>query len=468
MSLTTAIPSLAQIVGAPYAIDDPAELSSYSIGGRLPAAVVRPGSNVEVAETVKFAASEKLALVPTGARTKLTMGMLPSRYDLALDMTRLDRIVAYDPDDLTLGVQSGIPLSRLAGAVAGHNQFLPLAVPWMNRASVGGTIASGVDSPLRQLYGTARDYVLGIEFVTGDGQIAKSGGSVVKNVSGYDIHKLMIGALGTLGVMTRINFRMFPVPSSTRALVAIVESAAHAMELRHRVAQSGLRPMTMDVLSPSACELFSAGAARRIETSPIPAGLFSKSHWAFLVSFAGTEKVLSRCEHDLRCIVQQNIARNSATLGVAAHDAASTSGILDRLGEFIPTALESSKAATVVKMGVLPGRIVQLLADSERAAREWDLPWAAVTRGLGVVYFALLPTQLDDTARDRVLQVTEEILAACNSLDGNFSIPWCPAEWKPWLKVWGHSRGEFVQMSRVKSVFDPAGILSPGRFGGAL
>ncbi len=124
------------------------------------------------------------------------MGAAPRQYDLALDLTRLDRVIAYDPGDMTLSVEPGIPLRRIESALAEHRQFLPLVVPFMDRATVGGTIASGVDSPLRQFYGTARDYVLGIEFVTGDGASAKSGGRVVKNVSGYDLHKLMIGALG--------------------------------------------------------------------------------------------------------------------------------------------------------------------------------------------------------------------------------------------------------------------------------
>jgi glycolate oxidase FAD binding subunit len=468
MSMTDAsiFARLVQIVGPSYALADPAQLSPYSIAGQLPAAVVWPGSPTEIVEIVKFAVREKLALIPTGARTKLAMGMPPTRYDLALDMTRLDKIIAYDPDDLTLGVEPGVLLSRLEGVLAGHKQFLPLAVPWMNSGTVGGAIASGVDSPLRQFYGTARDYLLGIGFVTGDGQIAKGGGSVVKNVSGYDIHKLMIGALGTLGVMTRINFRTFPVPASTRVFAAIVESTAHAVDLRNGVAHSPLRPLTMDILSPLACELFSSNAVQS-ESGPLPTGLFPRTHWAFVVSFAGTKNILDRYERDLRQIAQHT-ALKSKTLRIAVLDTDNASGILARLREFVPIALGSSKAATVVKMSVLPGRITRLLDTSERAAREFDLPWASIIRGVGVMYFVLLPTDLNEIARDRSLQVTERMLAECAALDGTASIPWCPAEWKFSLKVCGNRRGEFDQMHKLKDVFDPGRILSPGRFAGAF
>src|SRR6202046_709757 len=149
-------------------------------------------------------------------------------YDIALDMTRPDRVGAYHPGDLALSVDVGIPLHNLGGILFEHRQFLPLGAPYQSQTAIGGTIASGVDSPLRQLYGTARDYLLGMEFVTGEGVVAKSGGRVVKNVTGYDIHKLMIGALGTLGVVTRINFKTFPMPAASRAFVASFQTVERA------------------------------------------------------------------------------------------------------------------------------------------------------------------------------------------------------------------------------------------------
>ena len=201
---------LTDIVGPQHVITDPALLAAFAIDDKIPSAAVRPQSSVEIVDIVKFAVSEKLAIVAIGARTKLGIGLPPHRYDIALDMTRTDQVVSYDPGDLTLSVEAGIPLRKLGALLAEHRQFLPLGVPYLAQTTIGGTIASGVDSPLRQLYGTARDYLLGMEFVTGDGIAAKSGGRVVKNVTGYDIHKLMIGALGTLGVITLINFKTFP------------------------------------------------------------------------------------------------------------------------------------------------------------------------------------------------------------------------------------------------------------------
>ena len=158
---TTATSRLGDIVGNANVISDPGQLAAYEIDGKIPSAAMRPATAAEVAAIVKFAASEKLAIVASGARTKLEMGFAPSRYDLALDMTRLDRVSAYDPGDLTLSVEAGVPLHALGQTLAEHRQFLPLAVPFMSQTTIGGLIASGVDSPLRHFYGTARDFLLG-------------------------------------------------------------------------------------------------------------------------------------------------------------------------------------------------------------------------------------------------------------------------------------------------------------------
>src|SRR5487761_103105 len=292
---------IGDIVGAANVTDDPRELAAYAVDGVRPSAAARPGMAEEISELVKLAAAEKFAMIPTGARTKLGIGMPPARYDLAIDMTRLDRVISYDPGDLTLSVEAGIPLSKLAATLAQHKQFLPLSVPFYDRATVGGTLSSGVDSPLRQAYGTARDFVLGMEFITGDGALAKSGGRVVKNVSGYDLHKLMLGAIGSLGVITRINFKTFPRPSETRGWLAVFSRHEDAFAFAQSIRKLPLAPHTLDIFDERAAALFRAGAQ------------LGKSHWAVAVSAAGNDKVMERCSHDLSAM---SVAANASAFSV--------------------------------------------------------------------------------------------------------------------------------------------------------
>jgi glycolate oxidase FAD binding subunit len=457
---------LAEIAGATNVISHPAQLTAYQIGSQMPTAAVRPGSANEVAEIVRFAVTEKLAIVPVGERTKLGMGLPPARFDLALDMTRLDRMSAYDPGDLTLSVEPGIPLARLAGILAGHRQFVPLAVPFASRATAGGTVAAGVDSALRQHYGAARDFVLGMEFVTGDGVAAKSGGRVVKNVSGYDLHKLMIGALGTLGVITRINFRTFPLPAAMLAFTAAFPTAAEAIDLRHRVAQSSLRPLTIEILSPGAVEMLSSDIAARIEARPAPVDSFPKGQWIFAASLASNEKVLNRYERELTQMAEQSMGNGAADSAI--YGDVKIPDAFPRQREFAAIALESAPSAAILKLSVLPTRMKSLLAAVASAAEAAELRWAAIARGLGVIYVALLPEARDEAARRTVAEAVSKIVAGCSTMDANASIPWCPAEWKGTLPVWGLERGDFEQMLKLKKMFDPSGTLSPGRFAGGI
>jgi glycolate oxidase FAD binding subunit len=453
---------LCEIVGAANVASDFAQLATYEIDRKLPAAAVRPATSEEVAEIVKFAAAEKLALVACGARTKLGIGYAPSRYDLALDVTRLNKVIAYDPGDLTLSVEAGVPLAKLAQVLAEHHQFLPLPVPFVNRTTIGGVIASGVDSPLRQFYGTARDFLLGMEFVTGEGIAAKSGGRVVKNVTGYDIHKLMIGALGTLGVITRVNFKTFPMPLAARGFVARFATFESALDMRQRIAQSPLTPLTMEILSPRVAELFGSDAATRYERAAMPANVISNNEWALTTGYAGNDRVLERFAADL-----QRMAEQSGATGVTIL-AENLPPAWARKREFIPVALASSPATTIVKISVLPMRMKDALAAAQKSAESNNLRWAAMARGVGIIYFAILPSDHTEEWRQRVTTAAREMQQACAQLGGHATIPWAPAEWKSALQIWGPPRPDAPQMQKLKSVFDPQSILSPGRFAGGI
>jgi glycolate dehydrogenase FAD-binding subunit len=458
---SSAATRLAEICGAQHVITDPTQLAVYEIDG-MPAAV-RPGSRDEISEIVKFCAAEKLAIVPCGARSKLSMGAPPTRYDVALDLTRLDHIVAYDPSDLTLSVEPGIPLQRLAGVLAGHRQFLPLAVPFLDRATAGGTIASGVHSPLRQAYGTARDFLLGVEFVTGDGAQVKSGGVVVKNVAGYDLHKLMIGAMGTLGVITKLNFRTFPAPGVTRVFTASFASAEGALDLRRRVAQSPLRLLTTDLLSPGAIEILTSPVAARCEPGPAPIDRLLKENWAFHAAFSGTGTVLDRYQRELKAMAEQADCAACEIFGDEENPAS-----FARVREFVPIVLESSPATVIFKVSILPTKLPELFISASNAAQVSVLRCAILAGGLGVGYVALLPGARDEGSLKAVQRAARHIIGACVQLGGNATIPWAPAEWKKALPTRGPDRSDFEQMRKLKKVFDPAGILAPGRFAGGI
>lgn len=462
MSTRTTTPifsRLSEIVGNSNVIADPAQLAVHEIDGQRPSAVARPASSGEVAEVVKFAASEKLAIVPMGARTKLGIGMPPRQYDIALEVRRLDRVVAYDPGDLTLGVEPGMPLQRLEGVLAGHRQFLPLVAPFMNQGTVGGTIASGADSPLRQLYGTARDFVLGMEFVTGDGELVKSGGHVVKNVSGFDIHKLMIGALGTLGVITRINFRTFPLPAETRTYVTAFSGVDGACGFRDAIADSHLRPQSVEILG-----------AR--QGNPLPGGeslqdLLGDGEWSVVVSVAGNRPVLERYHRDMEALARRadgNLIESFGELSEADQET-----VAAYVRAFGATASGQITPVAVFKISSLPGRLATLADGVVSCAEEHDLLWSMMMRGVGVTYFKM--TTPDGTAESlrRLKEACSRVFRGCDESDwGGAVLLTCPAEFKSEMNVWGKASGDLPLMRGLKKAFDPGNVLAPGRFVGGI
>src|SRR5206468_8230111 len=137
---------------------------------------------------------------------------------------------------------------------APNGQFLPLDAPHPDHATVGGTLAAAMHGPLKHGYGGARDYCVGVQFVTGDGKLAKAGGRVVKNVAGYDLMKLMIGSYGSLGVITSASLRVYPRPKQTRTFVMQCGSREEALTMRDRIVRSPLAPICLEIASPRALE----------------------------------------------------------------------------------------------------------------------------------------------------------------------------------------------------------------------
>ena len=438
---------LADLVGAEHRLMEAAELSAYALDGLTPQAVLRPGSTEEVAEILRFAKTERLAVIPMGARSKLGIGMPPRRYDLALDVTRMNRVLAYDPGDLTLGVEPGVRYADLARQLASKSQFLPLAPAYAERATIGGIVAAGADSPLRHGYGGIRDFLLGMEFVTGAGVASKSGGRVVKNVTGYDIHKLLVGSLGTLAVITRINFRTFPVPPERRIFIAWFADAAAALELCARVAQSQLQPRMV--------EAFNTGAAKRFA-----AGEPARGRWCVAIAAAGEPTAVARHERDLAAL-----ARETQTVGFETLDDVRGAALLAAISEFPRLILEKFPGAIIFRIATLPSAMAALAAQIAAIARRHECEAAVLVRAVGAVYAALLPSRAN--ADDR-LAACKEVMDAGNTNGGRSMIEWCPANVKREMSVWPAAGDNQALAQRLKNVFDPHGILAPGRFLGGI
>lgn len=223
-----------------------------AVDGFVPAASARPETAAELASTLREAAAGGKAVIPIGGGRALGMGNAPERFDLALETGALHRLVEYQPADLTVTVEAGVQLERLNQELGESGQFLPLDPFGGPGHTVGGALASGWSGPLRLRYGTARDYLIGLRVALPDGSLARSGGRVVKNVSGYDMNKLHLGALGSLGVIVEASFKVFPKPLSERSLQVTVPTFAEAWREAERALSAAMAPIALEVVCEAA------------------------------------------------------------------------------------------------------------------------------------------------------------------------------------------------------------------------
>ena len=257
------------------AAPDPA---AYPIDGKTPDQAWRPGSAEEVAVLLAQAAAAGQVVSPQGGRTALSLGRPLDRYDVALDLSGLDGAVAYEPDDLTVTVGAGMSLRALQSMLAEYGQYLPVDPPPDGRVSIGGLLATARPGAWRGQLPAARDLLLGATVATPSGELVRTGGRVVKNVSGYDLHRLHTGALGVFGVIVEASFKLATLPPATRSLAVPRERVEDAAALAFELRELALPLRALSVLSPQAAAV---------------AGL--EAHPQVLLEAMGDGETLDRC-----------------------------------------------------------------------------------------------------------------------------------------------------------------------------
>jgi glycolate oxidase FAD binding subunit len=434
-------------------------LAPFRVDGVSPSAAVHPQSATEAAEIIGFAATEKLAIVSCGSRSKLELGMPPARYDIALDMTGLCRLAHHDAGDLTLSVDAGMSLRQLERALAEKQQFLPLAVPCFETSTVGGAVASGIDSALRQQYGTARDFLIGAEFVDGTGNRCKSGGGVVKNVTGYDLHKLLVGSLGTLCVITRLVFRTFPLAPASAGFLANFTAAEGALASRRTLEAAGLPLSNLEILSPEIATILAA-LLRRAKCS-VPQGL-ERGGWCTYVSYEGNEAVVKQISDQLEKIASEARAAQSELLDKSIDE--SLGGMLREAFEW----LRFASPAVLLARLTLPEFTPQAIADLSGILKTNSLRGATLLRAGGVVYLLVQADSEEGAALDRLEKAAKNVISLVTESHGHTTLLHAPLGLKSRASIWSGPLENIGLLRRVKHAFDPQSLFAPGRFWGGL
>jgi glycolate oxidase FAD binding subunit len=460
MTLTANLGSrLADMIGAHNVVNAPEELAANSVDGFVPQVIACPTSAKQVEEIVRLAVAEKLAVQAFGSRSKCDIGMTPARFDISIDMTQLREVAHYDAGDLTLSVDAGVPLRELAGFLERHRQFLPLAVPCFETTTAGGAVVSGIDSALRQQYGSVRDFLIGAEFVDGTGQLCRSGGRVVKNVTGYDLHKMLIGSLGTLGVVTRVNFRTFPLPPASGACMAAFADKQRALAFRAAIDAKGLPLADLEILSPATVEILRAILQ---QTDTNASGVLPSGEWCVYCSFEGNEPVVARVHEELTKLARQAVARQCVSLPKSTDEP--IGGMLREAYEW----LRWAAPATVLHRIALPQLEPGVLAELEQFANAARLRSSLLIRAGGVLYFAVFPEADDETAWKALAGVALKVSQLARVNRGHSVVLHAPVAVKASAASARVALADEPLQQRLKQAFDPANIFAPGRIVGGI
>ncbi len=408
------------------------QVSAYTYDGTVPEVVVLPASVQEIQNVLRFASEQNLSVMPAGAGTKLGIGNLAEETDIVLSTTHLNKVVEYEPADLTVTVEAGIRLTDLQSELAQHGQFLPLNPPYADRSTIGGIVATNSSGPLRLQYGTPRNLVLGMHVAHISGTVVKSGGKVVKNVAGYDLNKLYIGAFGTLGIITEVTLKLAPLPAHQAILAAQFQSIQDAVN-------TGLSVVSSQTL-PSFVNLF----------VNVPINPFQEREPTLIVGFAGDSETVAWQLNATQTLVEQNGA-----VGVQIIEGESRDNISHVMQEF--PAVDNAHGTLLVKINLKRSDIAEF---SEQVCKETDEIMALL--GNGVLY---LKIPIDsNTDFQQLAGPLTQLRQRAIDLGGNLIIETAPPELKRQIDVWGPIGSTANLMKQVKAKFDAPGLLNAGRF----
>jgi glycolate oxidase FAD binding subunit len=440
---------LAAIVGDRYVTR-----TEFEINGIVPAAVVSPASPEEVGAVLRLANERGLVVAPAGGLTKQQIGGVPERIDILLSTTRMDKIEQYDPGDLTIAVAAGMPFAAMQRQLAEHHQWVPCDAANLEHATIGGLLATGAAGPLKSTFGHMRDFCIGVQFVTTNGKVVKGGGRVVKNVAGYDLMKLLTGSYGSLAVITRANFKVFPRPRQTRTFVCSFASLEEALKFRTWIFQSPLTPMCMEIISPRAPEYLRDPGPVHDPDDYAPEQPLSLPavEWQIVLRAAASDNVLARYARELGAAVTR-------TLEDAAEER-----FWSWISHFEQSVLARHRNAMVMYTHLPIQSVGPALQALERAAPDYNLIPAAVGRAAtGNLVLAFVPLSVDPPS---AMQYANCVSAFRGLLPPGSSaeVAQCPKEAKHHFDVWGTTPTDVKMMRAVKRAIDPNNILNRGRF----
>lgn len=405
---------------------DSENLRAYAVDGMVPSVLCLPSDPAELSAALRVLSEAKASVVPWGGGTSMGLGNIPRRVDAVIGLERISGLVEHDDANLTATVQAGMKLTALQDHLARANQFLAIDPPVPSRATIGGLVAANANGPRRMMYGAIRDQIVGMKMALASGVAIKAGGKVVKNVAGYDMCKLFVGSLGTLGIITEVTFKMAPVPACAGTALA-AGTRTSCMRMARELMKSTLLPAAIAILNSRAIESCGLGP----------------STWAVAVWSEGFEETLERHLRDIQRMAKIN------DLGVEVLRDEAHRRFWEKIRDF------GARAAIVLYRMTVP---LSALAPVLTAIDQWSSSAATLADcGTGTIHVAM---ETEPSSQEWFSTLT----SLARDQGGHAVMAAATPALKNGIDVWGAPPASLDIMRELKRRFDPHEILNPGRF----
>jgi glycolate oxidase FAD binding subunit len=392
----------------------------------LPEYLLLPRSLGTLSKIIQAVDREEWRIMICGNGSKLNWGNLTKNIQLVVSTQNLNRIIEHAVGDLTVTVEAGTTLAQLQETLAKTNQFLPLDPSYPEEATIGGIVATADTGSWRQRYGSVRDLLIGLSFVRADGEIAKAGGRVVKNVAGYDLMKLFTGSYGSLGILSALTFRVYPLPETSKTLV-ITGDSNNLNAIANTIRNSGLTPTAADVISRSLVQKLELGDSLGL-----------------VIRFQSIFESVNKQVEQLQAIAQK------INLQTKIFENTNEANLWQKLlgAMNLSSTLLDRRSTIISKVGLIPNATVDF------CDRWQGLGLINISSGLGKLR---IDFQNDCTHLKEMRSLAEQNKGFLTVLEAPTSV-------KQQLEPWGYRGNALEMMRKIKQNFDPKNLLNCNRF----
>ncbi|RUQ30631.1 FAD-binding oxidoreductase [Peribacillus cavernae] len=405
---------------------------------------IYPKSEEEIANVLKYANNHRKKITVSAGETKRGFGGIIDSADILLSLANYKGIVEHTPGDMTLTVKAGTPFKELQDYLAEHKQKVSLDPAWPEYATIGGIIASNESGPKRLGYGAGRDVVIGLRMVYPDGTIIRSGGKVVKNVAGYDMNKLFIGSMGTLGVVTEVTMKLRPL-AKYESLVLLSFPEGNVEEIR-----SFAIHLLDSVMEPTALELLSPALSQK---------LIGENLHTLAIGFEDVESSVHYQEEYVKKIQPAN----SKMKILQQKEAQAFWDKIYSIGPNGAAPAAGSEIEASLKIGVTNLDVLHVINISQQLKDTHNV----VVEAHGGIGHGLCQVNLKGASED-IESAIDQLRNSVNQLGGYVIVKHLPLSLRKKINIWGENPSYFFLLEGIKSKIDPNSVLNHKRYVGGI